>query len=99
MEISGASGTELDIQGVILARVQVGRMTTNQVMYVTSNPIGTVLSKKALIDLGIISKDFPYQQQVPVDGGLRRPFDPTVEAEAAKVTTAWNDMAAKVKYS
>ena len=92
MTINGATGDPLDIEGVILARVQVGRMTTSQVMYVTNNPIGTVLSKKALIDLGIISKDFPYQQQAPVGGGLRRPFS-TMEAEAAKVTTAWNEMA------
>ena len=94
MEISGASGSPLPIQGVILARVQVGRMTTNQAMYVIDNPIGPVLSKKALIDLGIIPKDFPYQRQVRE---LRRPFvDSTGEAAAAKVTTEWNEMAAKV---
>ena len=61
-----------------------------------NNPVGPVLSKKALIDLGIISKDFPYQQQVPVDGELRRPADSMGEAEAAKITSEWNEMAAKV---
>ena len=60
MEIDGASGNPLPIQGAILATVQVGWMTTNQVMYVIDNPIGPVLSKRALMDLGIIPKDFPY---------------------------------------
>ena len=32
MTVNGASGDPLDIQGAILARIQVGRMTTNQAM-------------------------------------------------------------------
>ena len=57
-------------------------------MYVVDNPIGSVLSRNAMIDLGIIPKNFPYQQQVPARKELRRSFDSTVEAEAAQVTTA-----------
>ena len=88
MSISGASGDPLAVRGAILARVQVGRAITHQMMYVIDNPVGPVLSKGALIDLGIIPKDFPYQQQAPVDL--------VGEDAAAKVTTEWNEMAARV---
>ena len=44
MAINGASGNPLDAKGAILAKVQVGRMATNQVIYVVDNPIGSVLS-------------------------------------------------------
>ena len=63
-------------------------MTTNPMMYVIDNPVWPVLSKGALIDLGIIPKDFPYRQQVSADS--------MGEDAAAKVTTEWNEMAAKV---
>ena len=80
MEITGASKNPLAIQGVILARVQVGRLTTYQMMYVIDNHVGPILSRKALTDLAILPKDFPCQQRIP---RLRRPFaDFTGEAVA-----------------
>ena len=84
MEITGAPENPLAIQGVILASVQVGHKTTNQAMYVADNPIGPILSRKALIDLGILPKDFPCQQQ---DHRPRRPFaDSTGKAGTAEAT-------------
>ena len=94
MEITGASKNPLAIQGVILARVQVGRLTTYQMMYVIDNHVGPILSRKALTDLAILPKDFPCQRQVP---RLRRPFlDFTGEAVAGKVIRQGDGSEAKV---
>ena len=57
------------------------REVTASLMHVIDSPVGPALSKKALMDLGITSKDFPYQQKISVNS--------TGEAEAAKVTTEW----------
>ena len=93
MIVNGATGHPLDMKGAILAKIQVGQVSTCQMMYIADNTIGSVLSRKALIDSGIISKNFPYQQQIPAHEELRRSFDSTMESEAAQVTTAWNEMA------
>ena len=59
MNITGASGKGLDVAGAIMVRVTVGAAVSNQLMYIINNPVGPVLSRKALTDLGIIDKDFP----------------------------------------
>ena len=47
------------VLGCILTEIFVGKRSTRQVMYVMDSPIGTILSREALIELNIISKNFP----------------------------------------
>ena len=61
--LKGASGILLPIKGCIMARITIGRKVTHQIMYVLKNPTGSVLSREALIDLGVIPADFPKQMQ------------------------------------
>ena len=60
MKIRGASGKFLNLEGCLLAKIQFGNATSYQVMYVVDTPSGSVLSREALMDLGLISRSFPY---------------------------------------
>ena len=61
LRIRGASGAFLDVLGVIMAKIEIGKKVTRQLIYVISKADRCVLSREALIELGIISKTFPEQ--------------------------------------
>ena len=63
--VTGASGGQCDVKGCILAAITVGIRTTHQIMYVIDNDVGNVLSREALIILGIINVDFPKPLATP----------------------------------
>ena len=57
--ILGVTRTPLNILGILPVRVTSGECTTNQIMYFSQNTRGCLLSEKALIDLHILSEQFP----------------------------------------
>ena len=52
-----------------MAKVTVGEFTTRQIMYIADTPSRNVLSQEALMDLGLIPRQFPSQP-------VRRTFSP-----------------------
>lgn len=59
MNITGATGASLDVLGCVLLKIWTETGSTHQVAYVVDNTAGNVISREALIELGIIHKNFP----------------------------------------
>ena len=57
--IQGVTQSNLNIWGVLLAKITVGNVSTNQVIYICENARGLYLSESALRGLGCISPSFP----------------------------------------
>ena len=57
--IQGVTQTNLNIWGVLLAKITAGNVSTNQVIYICENARGLYLSESALWGLGCISPSFP----------------------------------------
>ena len=57
--IVGITESLLDIAGSVLLRIEVAGRITRQMVHVSSNTRGLYLSETALIELGIVSKNFP----------------------------------------
>ena len=57
--IRGVTGTNLDVLGSLLLRIETEGRITKQVVYVSRNTRGIYLSERALRDLGEVDKNFP----------------------------------------
>ena len=57
--IVGITKNALEILGTFLAKITFKDKYCNQMVYVTSNPMGLFLSERACADLGIIDQNFP----------------------------------------
>ena len=57
--IHGVTGTNLDVLGSLLLRIEVNGRVTKQVVYVSRNTRGIYLSERALRDLGVVPQSFP----------------------------------------
>ena len=57
--IRGVTGTNLDVLGSLLLRIETNGRVTKQVVYVSRNTRGIYLSEKALRDLGVVPQSFP----------------------------------------
>ena len=64
MMMMGCSGKYVDMEGAIMAQITIGSHITHQIMYVADTPAGSVLSQEALMDLGIIPRNFPAQMPI-----------------------------------
>ena len=58
-QIVGITDSRLNIAGSVMLRIEIGGKITRQMVHVSTNTQGLYLSETALMDLGIISKDFP----------------------------------------
>ena len=57
--IVGITNSSLDISGALLLRIEVAGKITRQMVHVSKNTQGLYLSEKAMLDLGLLPKDFP----------------------------------------
>ena len=57
--ITGVTGTQLDVIGSLLLRIEAKGRITRQVVYISRNTHGLYLSERALKDLGAVSEHFP----------------------------------------
>ncbi len=59
--INGITSAGLGIIGSVLVRFQIGEQVTRQMVHVSKNIRGLYLSETALVELGVIHRDFPDQ--------------------------------------
>ena len=57
--IRGVTGTNLDVLGSLLLRIEANGHVTRQVVYISRNTRGIYLSERALRDLGAVTDGFP----------------------------------------
>ena len=57
--IQGVTQSNLNIWGVLMAKITAANVSTNQVIYICDNALGLYLSKPALQDLGCFSPSLP----------------------------------------